>query len=155
MGRPLKVAKGENKSSAFNNPAGITNTYGVVGGNILFPGTQILCRVKVGANPEANGSIIRQKGRSKFLVRDANGNRGVCTLVDLADGALTANTMTVTTSEGRLKRITNRWGHGFDGTKYLLSFNVIPPEATDYPTAVVAFDVAPGSEDGSTLDSGI
>ena len=58
MGRPLKVAKGENKSSAFNNPEGITNTYGVVGGNILIPGTQIVCRVKVGANAESVGSIV-------------------------------------------------------------------------------------------------
>jgi len=152
MGRPLKVAKGENKSSAFNNPAGITNTYGVVGGNILIPGTQIVCRVKVGENAESVGSIIRQKGRAKFLVEDASGNRGICTLSDLADGSLTANTMTVTTSVGRLSRITNRWGHGFDGTKYLLSFNAIAPGATVYPTATVAFDIPPGSiDDGSTI----
>ena len=152
MGRPLKVAKGENKSSAFNNPEGITNTYGVVGGNILIPGTQIVCRVKVGANAESVGSIIRQKGRAKFLVEDASGNRGICTLADLDDGALTDNTMTVTTSAGRLSRITNRWGHGFDGTKYLLSFNAVAPEASVHPTATVAFDIPPGSvDDGSTI----
>lgn len=152
MGRPLKVAKAEGKSSAFNNPMGITNTYGVVGGNILIPGTQLVCRVKVGSNTESVGSIIRQKGRAKFLVEDANGNRGICTLSDLADGALTDNTMTITTSEGRLARITNRWGHGFDGTKYLLSFNAVAPGATSYPTAVAPYDIPPGFvDDGSTL----
>ena len=152
MGRPLKVAKGENKSSALNNPTGITNTYGVVGGNILIPGTQLVCRVKIGTNAEAVGSIIRQKGRAKFLVEDTAGNRGICALADLADGALTDGTMTVTTSAGRLARISNRWGHGFDGVKYLLSFNAIAPEATTHVTATVAFDIPPGSvDDGSTL----
>jgi hypothetical protein len=152
MGRPLKVAKAEGKSSALNNPPGITNTYGVVGGNVLIPGTQLVCRVKIGDNAEATGSIIRQKGRAKYLVEDAAGNRGICVLADLANGSLTAGTMTVTTSAGRLARLTNRWGHGFDGEKYLLSFNAIDSGATAFLTAVAPYDIPPGTvDDGSTL----
>ena len=34
--------------SGFNNPAGINNTYGVVGGNTAIFGSQVLCRVAIG-----------------------------------------------------------------------------------------------------------
>lgn len=34
--------------SGFNNPAGISNTYGVVGGNTAIYGSQVLCRVAIG-----------------------------------------------------------------------------------------------------------
>lgn len=145
MGRPLKIAKAFGKSSKFNNPPGETNTYGVVGGDTGILGSQIVVRVKIGANAEADGWIVRQKGRSKFLVAaniDSSIEQGICTLVDLADGALTDNTMTVTTSEGRLKRLTNRWGHTFDNVKHRLSFNALPGAAQ------VDTDVIP---DGSSL----
>jgi hypothetical protein len=146
MGRPLKIAKAFGKSSKFNNPPGETNTYGVVGGDTNILGSQIVVRIKIGANPETDGWIVRQKGRSKFLVAtdllDSSIVQGICTLADLADGALTDNTMTVTTSAGRLKRLTNRWGHTFDNVKHRLSFNALPD------TAQVDTDVIP---DGSSL----
>ncbi len=52
---------------------------------------------------------------------------GVCTLSDLADSSLTADTMTVTvietdSGEIRLARISNKWGIGFDGVQRALSF---------------------------------
>jgi hypothetical protein len=34
--------------SGFNNPAGISNTYGVVGGNTAIFGNQVLCRIAIG-----------------------------------------------------------------------------------------------------------
>jgi hypothetical protein len=36
--------------SGFNNPAGISNTYSVVGGNTSIYGSQVLCRVAIGIN---------------------------------------------------------------------------------------------------------
>lgn len=75
MGRPLKIRKTQGSTpvdSGFNNPDGLSNTYGVVGGNTnqsgAGTGPQILCRVKIGTQAEANGYIIRQKGAKKFLV---------------------------------------------------------------------------------------
>jgi hypothetical protein len=64
MGRPLKITKaGGTVDTGFPSA-----TSGVVGGATSQTGNQILARVKIGAQAEANGYIIRQKGRSKFLV---------------------------------------------------------------------------------------
>jgi hypothetical protein len=41
--------------SGFNNPAGISNTYSVVGGNTSIYGSQVLCRVAIGQT--GNGTI--------------------------------------------------------------------------------------------------
>jgi hypothetical protein len=144
MGRPLKTTKASGTvDTGYNNyPPGVT------GGNTGQTGNQVLARVKIGTQTEANGYIIRQKGKNKFLVGSvtaiqdediaadvsyiitdtsntdwtyfgltnaANGqiftssvsgaglttngvvNRvGVCTLADIANASLTANTMTVT-----------------------------------------------------------
>jgi hypothetical protein len=131
MGRPLKIAK-----SATNGIGYPQTASGVVGGNTSITGDQILCRVKVGSNAEANGFIIRQKGKSKYLVQDASGNRAVCSLANTANGALIANTMTVTctfanSSTFRAKTITNRWVSDFSGVKYTAnnaSDNTTTPE---------------------------
>lgn len=127
MGRPLKIKESATVDIGFNNPA--TNHYGVVGGNTSlstssYPVTKV--RVKIGGNSEADGYIIRQKGASKYLVTDGS-NTGVCTLVNLTDTNLTADTMTVTvrlddSTEVRLKRFTNRWGLDFSDVRYLLNF---------------------------------
>lgn len=37
-------------NQGFNNPSGIANTYGVVGGNTAIYGNQVLCRVALGVN---------------------------------------------------------------------------------------------------------
>jgi hypothetical protein len=130
MGRPLKIKKTLTKDIGFNsfdqleNPV-FPNTltasefFGVVGGNdsagtlatAAYPTVKI--RVKIGANAEADGSIIRQKGSIKYLVTDGT-NTGICVLADLDDGDLTANTMTITMDEGdstplRVSRLTNKW----------------------------------------------
>jgi hypothetical protein len=63
MGRPLKTTKVAGTDTGFPSA-----TSGVVGGNTSITGSQILARVKIGSQTEANGYIIRQKGKNKFLV---------------------------------------------------------------------------------------
>ena len=63
MGRPLKTAK--NNATVDYGYASATS--GVVGGNTGQSGYQVLARVKIGSQTEANGYIIRQKGKNKFL----------------------------------------------------------------------------------------
>jgi hypothetical protein len=131
MGRPLKTTKALNVDTGFNNPAGILNTYGVVGGNASgIPGLStkiLLCRVKIGSNAELNGAILRQKGARKFSVTDGS-NVGICSLTDSANDELADNTMTITLtladgSNVRLARITNYHGIDFSGQSYILTFN--------------------------------
>lgn len=117
MGRPLKI----NKASGVDT--GFSNMYGVVGGNA---GLNIVVRVKIGSNSEANGYIVKQKSKNTYLVSDGS-NQGVCILADTNDGSLAANTMTVTAtladnSTVRLSYLSNHWGRDFDGNKFLLSY---------------------------------
>jgi hypothetical protein len=136
MGRPLKIKKTLTKDigyPAFGTlenpvyPVTVTATefYGVVGGNDSagtlatadYPTVKI--RVKIGANAEADGSIIRQKGAIKYLVTDGT-NTGICVLSDLDDAALTDNTMTITMDEGdstpkRISKLTNKWALDYTG----------------------------------------
>jgi hypothetical protein len=139
MGRPLKTAKGPGIDTGYDQP------YGVVGGNTGVAGTQILCRVKIGTNAEANGWIIRQKGARKYLVTDGV-NIGQCLLVDLANGTLTADTMTITVTDGaatthRLAQLGDSFGVSFAGQGYILTFGAAsstPPAGSIYPVATVA-----------------
>jgi hypothetical protein len=138
MGRPLKIGH-VGVDLGFNNPAG----YGVVGGDTGISGDQILCRVKIGANAEADGYIIRQKGARKFLVSDG-ANTGICSLADLIDTALTDDTMTITvtkedTTTARLAQISNKFGVDFSGTAYLLTFGAASaaPAGSSMPVVTV------------------
>ena len=124
MGRPLKIQK-----TATNGQAKTGGTYsiGVNGGDTGLAGAQIQIRVKVGSNAEADGYIIRQKGSAKFLVSDGT-NEGVCTLSDLNDASLTADTMTITVNDAsstatRLARISNKFGIDFSDNRVALSFS--------------------------------
>lgn len=137
MGR-LKIAHSAVNDSGFNG------SYGIVGGNTNISTPSIQCRVKIGANAEANGWIIRQKGKRKFLVSDGT-NTGVCMLANLANAALTANTMTITvtkldTSTVRLQYLTNKHGVDFTGAQYMLSFGsaAVAPAGSRYPIVTVA-----------------
>lgn len=137
MGRPLKITHGAGIDVGFNNPSG----YGVVGGDTGITGDQILCRVKIGSNAEANGHIIRQKGARKFLVSDGT-NVGICVLADSVDTALANDTMTVSvtkadTSVVRLSHFTNHYGVDFSGNGYTLSFGAAGAAPTGSPFPVV------------------
>jgi hypothetical protein len=140
MGRPLKIAKYNSSNSqlldiGYPNAGSTDNSFsdtgpGVVGGDNTTTGQDSLtikARVKIGTNSEANGYIVRQKAKHRFLVTDGT-NTGVCTLADTDNASLEDDTMTVTvttadTSTYRLQSLTNKWGVGFNSTKYLLSFN--------------------------------
>lgn len=122
MGRPLKTAKSATVDTGFSNPAG----YGVVGGDVAIAVNQVLCQVKIGANAEAPGFIIRQKGAKKYLVSDGT-NQGICFLTDDALGSLTDNAMTVTitkfdTTTARLANFSDHFGYDFTSTGYYLTF---------------------------------
>jgi hypothetical protein len=129
MGRPLKIKESATVDIGFNNPAG-GKYYGVVGGDtalstVTSPVTKI--RVKISGESEADGFILRQKGSSSYLVEDASGNTGVCTLEDEADASLNDGGMTVSvilpdSSIVRLKRFSNKFGILFDDTRVLLNF---------------------------------
>jgi len=147
MGRPMKTSHNSDVDTGYNNPAGSSNTYGIVAGDTAQTNPTTLVRVKVGGNIEADGFIIRQKGARKYLVEDASGNQGTCQLVDLADGVLTDNTMTVTVtlddlSTVRMERIKgSHHGLDFSGNPYFLSFNTAYPADTygaqPYPIVTV------------------
>jgi predicted nucleic acid-binding Zn ribbon protein len=121
MGRPIKTQKLA-VQAGYGNQSG----YGVVGGNTALAGTQIVCQVKIGSNAEATGYIIRQKGARRFLVSDGT-NTGTCVLADLADGALTNDTMTITITDAaaataRLAKLGDEFGVTFAGVGYYLTF---------------------------------
>ena len=144
MGRPLKIKKTTTKNIGYPEFAVLTNPVfpaslssdefvGVVGGDdsagdlatATYP--TVAVRVKIGSNSEADGHIIRQKGASKYLVTDGT-NVGVCVLANTADGALAADTMTISFATGgdssltRVARMSNKWVLDFDSNRYLVNF---------------------------------
>ena len=135
MGRPLKIAKYYSESDIVvdrgypndhsDNDNNFSGTYpGVVGGNDVS--LNVVVRVKIGSNSEANGYILRQKAKRKYLVTDGS-NTGICTLVNKNNSSLGADEMTVTVTDAssstfRLAYLTNKWGVDFNDVKYLLSF---------------------------------
>ena len=141
MGRPLKIQKTNTSGQAKQ---GGTYNVGVAGGNTSLTGAQVVVRVKVGANAEADGYIIRQKGSRKFLVSDGS-NEGVCTVVDKNDGSLAADEMTMTVTlpgsgADRLERISNKFGITHGGDKVALSFTDIADDTETISTGTI--DVA-------------
>lgn len=75
-------------------------------------GHEIKITAKVGANPTADGFIVKQRGTRKFKV-NVGGNVGICRLVDKADGDLLAGEMNITVltdanTTSRVTKIYNR-----------------------------------------------
>lgn len=123
MGRPIKTQK------AAGIDAGNSNLYGVVGGDTGTADNQILARAKIAGQAEADAFIIRQKGARKFLVRDANGEEGVCTLVDGTTGALNDGEMLIIVTDAaatthNLAKLGNHFGVTFAGVGFYLTFGV-------------------------------
>lgn len=152
MGRPLKIAKlmtseGVGKDigypvisslTAAVTPDGLVDSefYGAVGGQIESDGGAaagsgaanpvVSVRVKVTGETEADGFIVRQKGARKYLVEDANGNTGICTLVDEADSSLSDGEMTITvftddSSAIRLRKLTNKYATDWNDNVYFVN----------------------------------
>jgi hypothetical protein len=85
----------------------------------------IHCRVKIGDNPEADGTIIRQKASKRFFVTDGKAN-GICTVSDLEENALTSNTMTLSVErqDGTLQRVeflSNKFAMDFDKNRFIVN----------------------------------
>ena len=167
MGRPLKIKKSATTDigypgfDALTNPVypntfAATEFVGIVGGDDSVDTTQyptVKIRVKLPGYSEADGWIIRQKAARRYLVGvDVRGETvtGVCTLANLADGALTDNTMTATvfgddSSLTRLSRMTNRWALDYAGNRYLVNFftndeTIIKSGTKDTMVTVVAVE---------------
>jgi hypothetical protein len=104
---------------------------------LLDDGTNISVNCQVGSNAESQtGYILRQRSPKRFLVNDtkdgtnklagdtgAQGNVGVCQLVDKADGSLDANEMSIMgyTANGtgvRIAKLFNRIVVDFNGNRY-------------------------------------
>lgn len=140
MGRPIKIAKSSTIDTGYENALGL----GVVGGDDSLGSDQILCRVKIGTNAEADGYIVRQKGSRKYLVSDGT-NTGICILADEDDGDLNDNEMTITitkldTTTARLKKLGDTFGIDFDNNGYNLTFGspAAAPQGSLYEIAQVA-----------------
>lgn len=69
-------------------------------------GEDLKIRAKIGSAAEGTGSVVRQRGSTRFEVT-VGGNTGVCTLVDKAPGSLAAGEMTLSARNtgGTVKRI--------------------------------------------------
>jgi hypothetical protein len=104
---------------------------------LLDDGTNITVNCQVGSNAESvQGQILRQRSPKRFLVNDtkdgtnklagdtgAEGNVGVCQLVNKADGDLAANEMSIMgyTANGtgvRLAKLSNKIVVDFNGNRY-------------------------------------
>jgi len=83
------------KSATVNQYFDAGNIIGGTGGLTSIAGTQIRPNVYVtGATFAALGSVLRQKGRSKFLVTDGT-NTGICTLANYPNANLAAGSMSI------------------------------------------------------------
>lgn len=103
----------------------------------LDDGTNITVNCQIGSNAESTtGHILRQRSPRRFLVNDtaegtnklagdtgAQGNVGVCQLVDKADGSLDANEMSIMGElagggQVRLRKLTNKVATDFNSVRY-------------------------------------
>jgi len=128
--------------------------YGLVGGNTSAAGLQIVAAVKIAGNTaDANGYIIKQRGRHTYLVQDSSGNQGVCTLVNTDVGNLTANTMSVQATRADsstfyVSTIKDKLVLDFANVAYLItplagSRSLTPPAGASYATGgVVTLNIA-------------
>ena len=90
-------------------------------------GNQIKIRAKVGSEAEGAGFIIRQRSTRRFEV-NVDGDIGVCTLVEKAEGALADNEMAVdvVSDDGQIFQATKIFNRTVvaDGKKTRWNFEV-------------------------------
>ena len=160
MGRPLKTAKQnpDMTNPTSTGPAGyvVDSGYsttlapayiGVVGGFTGYAGPSILANANIEYSPglyaDGDSFIIRQKGKSKFLVGNvasmpnptswdgnlANIQYGVCYLTDnnsntaIQSGEMTINATDAASNIISLAKVTDDYGVDFNGDGYWLSAN--------------------------------
>ena len=144
MGRPLKIKKTTTVDIAFPAKGTLTNPdlpdtlnsdeyIGVLGGvgngggvaTTAYPVLKV--RAYIAGASEDDAFILRQKGSTKYLVEDVNGNQGVCVLANEADGVLSEGNMNITFTTGdstatTIKRLTNKYAIDYSDNKYLVNF---------------------------------
>jgi len=159
MGRPLKIAK--RAGSYFDNPAGASNTYGVVGGNVAITGEQISTRVSfevsgTGTITTATGSktvtgvgtSFNTQAAPGFTIRTASGQ--VIGVVDTVTSAteveLVANAAVAVTA-GSFSIATNEAGYIVrqkGKTKYLVQGTTSGIVSTCFTANVANASLVPG-----------
>ena len=128
------------KSATVNVGFDSTAVIGGTGGLTSITGNQIQVKVYLsGGSQGANGSILRSKGRGKFLVTDGT-RTGVCTLVNTAGGSLAVGQMSLqaTTSAPAnfyVARLTNKFVIDFSGNKYQWKFGSAAGSVVSIPGA--------------------
>ena len=154
MAGKFKVAKNANQSEA--HPSGTFQK----GGDYALDDAIIRCTVKIGANDEADGYIVRRKGARKFIVSDGT-NEGVCTLADtppyaedeleepipgtgLEDDTFVVVCTRADESEFMASKIDNKFVWDQDNVKYLT--NVTAADANTSPPTVQVTAGSPPAE---------
>jgi hypothetical protein len=104
----FKIQKSATVNVGFDQSAVIGGT----GGLTSISGNQIQVKAYPYGGSAGNASILRSKGRSKFLVTDGT-HTDICTLVDKAVGTLAVHEMSITATPAvgstfRIARLTNK-----------------------------------------------
>jgi hypothetical protein len=132
----FKIQKSATVNVGFDSTAAIGGT----GGLTSISGNQIQVKVYLnGGSANSNGSILRQKGKGRFLVTDGT-RTGVCTFVNKAGGSLAVGEMSLTATTSApatfyVYRITNKFLLDFDGNKYQWKFGAATSSAVSIPGA--------------------
>jgi len=132
----FKIQKSATVNAGFDQSAVIGGT----GGLTSISGNQIQVKVYLtGGSQGANGSILRQKGKGRFLVTDGT-YTGVCTFANKAGGSLAVGEMSLTATTSApatfyVYRLTNKFLIDFSGNKYQWKFGSATPTAVSIPGA--------------------
>lgn len=114
------------KSATVNVGFSSSGQSGGTGGLTGIEGNQIQARVYLPGGAAANGSILRAKGKNKFLVTDGT-RTGVCTLVNKSSASLSIGEMSIeattsTASKFYVAKLTNKFVVSFAGAKWPWKF---------------------------------
>lgn len=93
----FKIQK-DAETNVFANPG---NVIGGTGGLTSISGTQVQPVVFIEGASKASGSILRARGRNKFLVSDGT-NTGVCTLTNVPSANVGSGQMSVQINTARV-----------------------------------------------------
>ena len=132
----FKIQKSATVNQGFDQSAVIGGT----GGLTSITGNQIQVKVYLtGGSQGANGSILRQKGKGRFLVTDGT-YTGVCTFANKAGGSLAVGEMSLTATTAApatfyVFRLTNKFLIDFSGNKYQWKFGAAAGAVVSIPGA--------------------
>jgi len=128
------------KDTYVNVGFDLTATIGGTGGLTSISGNQIQVKAyPYGGSANSNSSILRAKGRGKFLVTDGT-HTDVCTLVNKAGASLAVHEMSITATPAvgsvfRVARLTNKFLIDFNGNKYQWAFGAASGDVVSIPGA--------------------